>query len=300
MSSTATLDQDALANLTPEEREAFDEPKEDAAALAKIAGSDAADDEGDSDEVLDADGKPVVVTPAADKAPEVKPDTPAAPVAAADQPPTGYKAALPEDFENKVKDLQTRSTELRAKFKAGDIEFDEYDAENATLLQEREALTVARAKAEISSEMTQQSAEQAWNSAISKLFDAAKTEGVDYRTDTARNADLDGFVKALANNPANADRSMDWFLTEAHKRVNALHGAATPAPAPTPGVKPAPTDTSRKPPPAPKNIAAIPGGDGPGDVGSEFAHLDALEGNELEAAIAKMTPAQREKFSRGG
>jgi hypothetical protein len=43
----------------------------------------------------------------------------------------------------------------------------------------------------------------------------------------------------------------------------------------------------------------VPGGDGPGDVEGEFAHLDALEGEALESAIAKMSPAQREKFSRG-
>jgi hypothetical protein len=63
---------------------------------------------------------------------------------------------------------------------------------------------------------------------------------------------------------------------------------------------PKPAAQNRNPPAAPKTIAHIPGGDGPGDVGGEFAHLDALDGNDLESAIAKMSPAQREKYSRGG
>ena len=104
-------------------------------------------------------------------------------------------------------------------------------------------------------------------------------------------ADLDTFVKALANNPANKDQNEAWFLTEAHKRVNALHGAVTPPVPPPPAVK----GQNRTPPAVPKSIAGIPGGEGPGDVGSEFAAVDALTGQAREDAIARMTPAQREK-----
>ena len=57
----------------------------------------------------------------------------------------------------------------------------------------------------------------------------------------------------------------------------------------------------RKPPvdAAPKTLAQVPGSDGPGDVGSEFADIEALDGMEYEDAIARMSPAQREKFLRG-
>lgn len=309
--STAHLDQDALNNLTAEERKAFDEPEYSPAELEsmkRLAGDDSDDgaDDGDPNEVLDADGKPVIA-PAADT-PVAKVDPVAnEPVAKADPEPVQekqvvYKAALPEDFDTKVKDLTEKSAALRAQFKAGEIDFDAFEEQNLTLMQDREALTMARAKAEISQEMTQQSAQASWANAISRLFNAAKSDGIDYQANQDRNAELDQFVKVLANNPAHQDKSMDWFLTEAHKRVMVLNGQALKAQ--DSGNAKSTTETkptqNRTPPPAPKTIAHIPGGDGPGDVGGEFAHLDALDGNDLESAIAKMTPSQREKYSRGG
>ena len=320
MSSTAHLDQDALANLTPEEREAFNESeysdseKESLARLAaKAAGDDTDDDadDGDPDEVLDADGKPVTVPGATDKSGAG--DKPAAPVSE-DGAPTNvaapepapekqvvYKATLPEDFENKVKDLGERAAALKAQFKAGEIDFDTFEEQNGALLQERETLTLARAKAEISQEMIQQQAETTWANAINKLFtSASKNDGIDYKGDKERNAELDQFVKVLANKPENQDKSMDWFLNEAHKRVLVLNGKTIQAPTEQTNKETKPNAQNRTPPNAPKHIAQVPGGDGPGDVGGEFQHLDALDGNDLEAAIAKMTPAQREKFSRGG
>ena len=301
MSSTAALDQDALANLTPEEREAFDAPEyndQEKAALQRLA-DEAGDDDGDPDEVLDADGNPVAAAKDPVKAePQAKADVTDV-VAKAEptpEPQAIYKAELPEDFDTKVLDIKQKTADLRAQFKAGDIDFDEFEAQKSDLDDARESLMVARTKAELSQEMTTQSAEAQWRQSINALFaNVLKTEGVDYQTDMARQTDLDTFVKALANNTANQDKSPEWFLTEAHKRVNALHGAPASASAAAPAAK----VQNRTPPAAPKSIAGIPGGEGPGDVGSEFASVDALAGDDLEAAIARMTPAQREKFSRG-
>lgn len=49
--------------------------------------------------------------------------------------------------------------------------------------------------------------------------EAARPGGIDYRTDMAKQEALDKYVKQLANDPANDDRSMAWFLIEAHKIV---------------------------------------------------------------------------------
>lgn len=315
MSSIDTLDQAALANLTPEEREAFntDEYSDgEKAALQRLAG-DASDDDGDPDEVLDADGKPVTVIPETEKEPAPAkdapapagdpakdsgaPPAPAAQTAATTEPQAVYRAELPQDFDAKVADIKQKTADLRAQFKAGDIDFDAFEAQKSELDDARESLMVARTKAELSQEMTAQTAEARWRQSINTMYATVlKTEGVDYLKDTARQNDLDHFVKALANNPANQDQTAEWFLTEAHKRVNALHGAATPAPAPAAAAK----SQNRTPPVAPKTIAQIPGGEGPGDVNSEFAHVDALSGQAQEDAIARMTPAQREKYARGG
>jgi hypothetical protein len=152
--------------------------------------------------------------------------------------------------------------------------------------------------------MTQQSAQTQWQNTINKsMVEFAKPEngGIDYRKDADKAADLDQFVKVLANRTENSDKPMDWFLTEAHKRVKALHGVATAEKKVDPAAAAKVANDARKPPigSAPATLAQVPGGDGPGDVAGEFADLDALEGEALEGAIAKLTPAQREKWVRG-
>jgi hypothetical protein len=146
--------------------------------------------------------------------------------------------------------------------------------------------------------MTAQTAEQQWAFTVRRFMSAtAKAEGgIDYVKDAEKNADLDLFVKALARDEKNSDKPAEWFLSEAHRRVQAMHGIATkPTPAPT-LEKPA---ASRKPPidAAPKTLAQVPGGDGPGDVdGNEFADVDRLTGDAQEEAIRRMTPSQRERY----
>ncbi|GAA6119564.1 hypothetical protein Acidovoranil_16670 [Acidovorax sp. FG27] len=62
---------------------------------------------------------------------------------------------------------------------------------------------------------------------------------VDYTKDTAKQADLDAFVRALAAAPGNESKPSRWFLEEAHKRVVALHVIPT--------TKAAPADVKRNP-----------------------------------------------------
>lgn len=349
---SSQLDQDALALLTEEERAAIaDEDArspEEIAALQRLAAGASDDDDDENDDDTNGNGAapvegkgaapapaPAAASPAPAAAPaaddggaaaaaaaEAAAATPApapAPAAeVADDKPfrAEYVVELPADFDAKVTALTEREAEIWKKFDGGEIERADLQAQLRDLEKERGELNSLRVKAEISQEMRAQTAEQEWaNTVNSFMASTAKAEGIDYRTDAARSADLDAFVKALASNQANAEKSMSWFLAEAHKRVKALHGdvAAAPAPAasaPAPAAAPAQTTAEalkaaaerRKPPvaAAPVTLAQIPGGDGPGDVGgSEFAHLDALEGDALEAAVAKMTPAQREQYSRG-
>ena len=141
------------------------------------------------------------------------------------------------------------------------------------------------------------------------MSDTAKLDGaeggIDYREDTEKASDLDGFVRSLAARSEHAHQSMAWFLTEAHKRVLALHGIAikTPADQTTDSdsaAKPPVKSVDRKPPLdiAPKTLAMIPGGEGPGDVDGEFADVLALEGLAYEQAIARMSLTERERFLR--
>lgn len=309
-----TLDPQMLDLLTPEERAAIageEVDPADKAALAAIIGESAkpsvtTDDGEDDGEDDGGAGNEPAAAPAAAPAEPAGQDDGAQPAAAAPAPkadpasPT-YKAELPADFQEQVAALKEEQDALRQKFKAGEIELDAYEAERDAIAQKQRDLDRAAIKAEISSEMTEQTAAQQWQAAIARQFDAAikpEAGGIDYRKDAEKQADLDQFVRSLAAKPENADKPMDWFLAEGHKRVLALHDIRPAAPAQKPAAAPAP---NRRPPvdAAPASLAHVPGADGPGDVGGEFADLDALEGLELEAAINRMSTAQREKYLAG-
>ena len=299
---SANQDDDALlATLTPEELAAMAEtdPEEQAALAAVAAGatdpaSGAAPVEGKSS------AEPAATPPAAAPAvvPAPAPATPTEPERATAAPQPAYRAELPADHADKKAETEQAMADLRAKFKAGDIELDAYEAERDRLASEAEALRRAELKAEIAQEMTAQSAEVQWANAIRAQFNAAKQSGVDYDTDEAKRSDLDTFVRALAAKDENSDKSMDWFLAEAHKRVLALHDikpSAATAPAPAP--KPAATREAPVAAVVP-SMANVPGSSEA--VGSdEFAELDRLDGLELEAALSRLTQAQREKYMQG-
>lgn len=319
------IDPHILSTLTDEERAAIegdDMTPEERAALSEIAdddldagGADDDDELGDVDED-DDDGQPDgeqesdpdAVAAAAeqsavqqqDPAPVVESSPDPDPVVPAAQRQPAYRAELPPDFGAKVEELRAKEASLIESFKSGDLDFDDYRAQTAALQQEAAALERAVTKAEIAREIAEQTAQQAWFDSVNRMADAAKRDGIDYRQDATKQRDLDVFIKALAADQANQDKSADWFLQEAHKRVMALHGvvAAKPAAAgPADTKKPA----ARKPPvdALPKTLAQVPGGDGPGDVADEFADIDSLSGDALESAIARMTPAQRERYLAG-
>lgn len=316
------LDAEMLATLTPEERAAIEDDKpsaEELAAMQRIAANAPQDDDDDDDDddtdKSAGDDKPAeAAKPVDDKGAAADA---AATAAAADDvaktvtevkadATTGdtfvprYESKLPSDFEDKVKSLDEQEQSVWSKFDGGEIDRAVLQQELRQLELQRQDLNSARIKSEISQEMQAQTAEQQWVKTVSRFMaNVAKPEegGIDYRKDETKAADLDQFVKVLAQNQANSEKSMEWFLQEAHKRVQALHGVTTPTKQ---------TDTvedakaRRKPPidSAPKTLAQVPGSDGPGDVAGEFADLDALEGNDLESAIAKMSPAQRERYAR--
>ena len=309
----STLDADALATLTPEEREAIeagDMTPEELAAMQRIAGEndddDDNDDTGDGAAPVEGKGAKLDDAEAAAAAADAEAAAPA-PAAAPRQNTARYEAPLPADYDTKVQELTEREAELKRKFRSGEMEFDDFEEQRAQLLGERESLTIARTKAEISQEMTAQSAQQAWQNTVNEfLAKTAKDGNLDYRKDAEKLEDLDQFVKTLAAKTANADKPMEWFLQEAHRRVQALHGLSAPAPRtdPAQGDKTAsqkPPATTRRAPPVdavPQTLATVPGSDGPGDVEGEFADVLALDGMAYESAIARMTPTQRERFLR--
>lgn len=212
-----------------------------------------------------------------------------------DDPPVVYRAPLPDDFDDRVKAIEAEEAEITSKFESGEIEAAEYVRETRRIANERGELDIIRAKSELADEMTRQAATEKWQRQVHKfVLDVKATDGFDYRASEEAWVELDSMVKTLAGNPAHANKSPKWFLENAHKAVKAIHGIAE---KPSPAVK-NDKPASRKPPieKAPKTLAHVPGGDGPGDVADEFADLDNMEGDALEFAVARMTPAQRERY----
>lgn len=64
-------------------------------------------------------------------------------------------------------------------------------------------------------------AEEKWVATINAFIEteAARPGGIDYRKDRVKQAALDKYVKELANAPDANQRSMAWYLIEAHKKV---------------------------------------------------------------------------------
>jgi hypothetical protein len=176
-----------------------------------------------------------------------------------------YVAAAPTDLDARAAHVAEATAELARMFRSGEIEFDDFEAQRDQLLREREALTIARTKAEISQEMQAQGAERQWRNTVDKFL---STTELDYRNDPKLMDDLDAYVRHLASKPENAGRPMDWFLSKAHLAVQALHGHAA--------------------------------RDAGGARDDDRVHRDVanLTGYDLEDEIARMTPAQREQWLR--
>lgn len=307
---TTEMDADrkaALATLTDEERAAIeseDVTEEERAALAAVAGEDDDGDDGDDgdDDAADAapiEGKGAAADDAA--APEIPPA--GAPAAEDDDAPAfkpRYRADVPEDLDEQLAAIATEEAALAQRMKDGDIDVADFMTEQKRLSKEAAKLEGKRDQAASFEELNRQNAEQEWQWTVERFMrKVKKAEGVDYRGDAEKGQDFDGFVKVLAANPKNSDKDMEWFLVEAHKRTKALHGVTDKAPEAKPDEKkPDGKPAGRKAPTAgmPATLALVPGGDGPGDMGDEFSDLDALDGLEYEMALAKMTPAQRERY----
>ena len=310
------LDKDIAATMTPEELEAInaEESPEEKLIMRQQAEADAEDsDDDEEDESASSADTTKKAEPDAESgdekaAPKAREEIPNGDGVASDDGETEtpfkpkYQVQLPEDFASQVDALNEDFKVLAKQFKDGDIDFDNYNHKVTELNSKRDELTTLKTQAAVFEQMNAQTAEQEWSWTVSKFIKTtAKTEGIDYSKDEEKAADLDLFVKRLASDTKHADKPGDWFLTEAHRRVKALHGVQDSQQESKPDPKKAIQDAknSRKPDATalPKNLSQVPGGDGPGDIGNdEFAELDSLDGLDLEAAIAKMTPAQRDRF----
>lgn len=231
-----------------------------------------------------------------------------------------YTAAKPENYDGQMAEFDKKDAADLAEFKAEKIELDEFLTRQKVTANARSVLREQAVKAEIAQESRDQMAVQQWQWEIRRFIRAtAKHEGIDYRADEnkALNAELDSQVKALGANKANENKSGEWFLQEAHRRVCEIHkiGKAKPAAedksAAAQAAAKAKADAEAKAKAERaakaadnrsklgKDLGALPTA-GAEDVAGEgeFAHLDGLNGLELENAIARLKPDEAERYAR--
>jgi len=315
-----TLDAHLLDLMEPEERAALleSDPAE-IEALKQVAGTQNDPAEGDDDSA--GDNAPVegaAAAPAAAPAatPATAPPEPSAappatapaatPAAAAPQsaPLPAYQFELPADHAERVEANKAAQLALYDRYKDGEMSVEELQAEQRKLDDERDELRSLQVRADVAADMQRQSADAVRLAAVNALFERAAAV-IDYRKDEAARQQLDRAVKLLAADEANENQPLQWFLDEGHRMVQALRGAApapSPAPAPTAAAAAiAAAAAARKPDvaaAAAASMAHVPGGNGPGDVGSEFDDIMSLDGEAFEDAIAAMARTNPARFAR--
>jgi hypothetical protein len=189
-----------------------------------------------------------------------------------------YEVKPVEKFEEQVKALDEQVSEAVAQFQAGDIELADLLTKQRDLATRRIDLRDQNLKAELAYEFNGQAIKTEWFGDVQSFFAHTKAaEGIDY-TKPLLNAAFDTALKTLAADEKNKERSSIWFLRETHRVVQAELGAAADL-----------ADGGEH------QHAEDGGGAG---APSDFEAIDRLEGEELEAALARMSPARQEQYLR--
>lgn len=204
-----------------------------------------------------------------------------------------YVSELPEDYVQKVAEVDARLTKIDTDFYKGEIDLDERTEQMRQANAERDALLATSIKAEIAKEMQSQrdkevaeENERKWWKTVDS-FIASKPDSVDYAADEARHSSLNTYVKALGADPDNANKDYLWVLQTAHALVKAKHGIST---------QPAATRQESKPvvnhtPSSPINtLSDLPGGLTPSTTESDL--YENISGAALTNRFHSMTSAQ--------
>lgn len=279
-----------LEGLSESERAALedDDGQDDTTVDDQGSLDDDGDDTGGTGDDGDDDGD--------DKGDDQQPATPPNPAAnaaerTADQPPEfqpHHDAPPLEESRAKLDDISAKKSELRTKLNEGDIGLDEYTEQYDALSRDERQTERDMWRAE----EAQKVEKQRWEWEQEKFFSAP--ENTIYKDKYALVA-LDTAVKDLARDPKNAGRPDGWFLTEADKLIRDRFNFGQPAKGQQNQRQ---NQQGRKD--IPPTLSGMPAAEQP-DVGGgdEFSHLDRLEGFDLEAALAKMTPEQQERYLQG-
>ncbi|WKL16554.1 hypothetical protein QYQ99_03085 [Comamonas testosteroni] len=309
-----------LAGLSEAEREAVRDLAEDDQDLqvpegesgeAGAATAAAADDEDES--AAAAANKPAEdADPGADDtAAGAAPDASEAGAADddADAPaPAAMQPVTPADADEQRKTLRAEKATALQQLLDGEIDQEAYQEVESRVQDKLDDLSRAAAVDMARTQMQQDAMFTEYHQHLGAAQKELKAAGIDLEGEAGEQFDRairlfaqDAVDRGLTDAAGNMAASRD-ALAEAQALMLRRFGksqAAPPAPAAAPSTSPNPPAT-RKPAAVdrstlPPTLAGVPAA-ADASVGSEFAHLDGLEGTALEKALARMTADQQERY----
>lgn len=199
-----------------------------------------------------------------------------------------YRAEVPSDYKTQRAELLKSKADAMKKLMDGEMEAEEFAAEEARISDALEELTAQRIRAETLIEANQQATAQMQQREIQKLIASAKAQ-VDYIKDAKAQKQFDVALQAINADPDNAGKDYADLIGEAHKVVLALRGIQA---------KPAASKT--EPPPVrkpdakpPVTLRGLPAASTPNSNGDFMEQMSRLSGQAYQEAFNKLSPSQR-------
>ena len=204
-----------------------------------------------------------------------------------------FKAELPADIEAKRTALDTQEDDLVKKFDEGDITFAEYNKELRSLNRERADLDRAELKAELAQEAQQSQVEQTWQTTANTFV----AEHLLISKNETMWSSFDAIVRRVtAETMQKGEQPSRRDLEKAYKQWTEDLGIAD---AGTQKSQPKQKKQNIVPP----NLGKVPAATANDTDDGKFAHLDRLAESDplaFEAALAKMSDAQRDEYMQAG
>lgn len=256
---------------------------------------------------------PAAATPPAADPPAAA--TPGAPTQAPVQPFVANLAPDNRDFDAELKVINDKIAALKAQRGAGELDQlsdDEYEQQLDTLKDQRTDLRVEQNTARIKTEISQQTADQAWVFLQDQFF--ADPNNLPIRQNAVLFAAWEAAMQEVANDAAREGKQLtDWSLmVDARTKLVAqgipLPGGTTAPPPPaqggatgTPAAPPAQPKPDRTPPLAnvPTTLGSAPSAAAPGTAATADAMAEMGNIEDLEAALAGKSEADRDAILRG-
>lgn len=276
-------DDELLEGLTEEERAALEEDEETEGTEEEEIEDETAEQSTDEEEGGDDDADADSEGAGEEEGGEAEEER---------APPPLLKADLPEDVEDRLKEIATSREELDTKFDDGELTTKEYRQEMAKLDRSEREIEQKQFKAQIAQEMHQQQQQQAWLDTVNDFLDA----NPEYREKPLLFNTLDMVVKEVASDEASANLTGRQILSKAHAQIQEQLGIGQTGQQDSGKAKKA----GKRSIDAPPTLGRVPAAESNDPTkGGKWSKLDALMDDDplaYEAELEKMSEADREAY----